>query len=139
MSSVEYGVAHVDGASWGRIYGSPPEPVRFERKLLPKFQHLDDVAFVRDPDDPAFAIKVSYASVVDHYVQRASAVGGIDAEAAGPLRYFVLSRLASLSDDKRDRDLDRLRRALDRVAKLARAGGGTVTLANLAAADLREV
>jgi hypothetical protein len=134
MSAVEFGVAHVDGPSWGRIYGSPPEPVRFDRRLLPTFQNLDDVAFVRDPADPAFAIKVTFASVVHHYIQRANPSGVIDADAAQSLNIFIVSQITALSDTKRDRDLDRMRRKLDRIAKAAGSAGGTVTLNILAAA-----
>lgn len=137
--SVEFGVAHVEGAKWGRIYGcSPPEPVRFGRPLLPTFQDLDEVAFVRSATDPNFAVKVTFASTLQHYVQRANPTGAIDAAAAKHLSYFIVSQLASLSDTKRDRDLTRLRRKLDRVARAANAGEGTITLSILAAADLIE-
>ena len=136
--SVEFGVAHVDGALWGRIYGSPPEPVQFERRLLVTFRNLDHVAFIRDAADPAFATKVTFSSTLNHYVQRANPRGAIDAEAAERLRYFVVSQLASLSDTKRDRDLARLRRKLDRVARAVNADEGTITLNILAAADLIE-
>lgn len=137
--SVEFGVAHVEGANWGRIHDcSPPEPVRFDRRLLPTFQHLDQVAFVRSAADPNFAVKVTFASTLQHYVQRANPAGTIDAAAAKNLRYFIVSQLASLSDTKRDRDLARLRRKLDRVANAANAGGGRITLNILTAADLIE-
>lgn len=137
MSRVEFGVAHLEGELWGSISGSPPEPVRFERRLLPTVQELDSVAFVRDPADPGFAIKVNFATLAaNRYIQRANPTGAIDADASGPLRDFIVAQLASLSDAKRNRDLGRLRRKLDRVAKAANAAGGKVTLNALAAAGL---